>query len=175
VGVLIYGKLKTNSKIKDEISQFEEKSQRYELKKMKIPRLKKKMEEINKNFKKFVSILPKKKEAREDRIFGIVANYAEQAGLKAQRAVIEKGTEVKKKGKKYKAFNQVSTTLGLEGTFFEFLTFLSLMENHKSFLQVDSFSVTPKKEAGKRVKDLLGISIKVTTFTYAPSAGKKRP
>jgi hypothetical protein len=147
------------------------------------PDLERKKDQIARTFDKFVTIFPKKENA--DRVFDTLQLYGAQTKIDIKRVGIveEAPTEPGRpgaarpagpKGPQYKNFGTRENTIEVEGTFFDFVEFLNKLESHREFLQVDSFTMAPKRDAGRGgdagAEIKLTITMKLRTFFYDPKA-----
>ncbi len=139
--------------------------------------------------KSLVSILPPYSERQEERVYEAVTQYASLAKLKfggiIPRAVVSAPVRPtgggppgapappappKPPGAAASDFAQTELALKFDGTFFNFLKFVNMVENHESFLRVDQLSLVPARPtAGPQPENLdVTVTVKISTFQYAP-------
>ena len=129
-------------------------------------------------FKELVAILPQYSEKQEDAILNALTTYGAYARMRfggivprstAPAAAAPGGPpRPPGPGQASTDFQQTELTLRFEGTFAAFVKFLSLVENHESFLRVDSFQLTPKplSDGPQPEQRDLNLTVRISTFHY---------
>jgi hypothetical protein len=129
-------------------------------------------------FKELVAILPQYSEKQEDAILNAITTYGAYARMRFG-GIVPKSTapagapaggppRPPGPGGGSQDFQQTELTLRFDGTFANFVKFLSLVENHESFLRVDSFALTPKQvsDGPQPEQRDLSIVVRISTFHY---------
>lgn len=129
-------------------------------------------------FKELVAILPQHSDKQEEAIYNSLTTYGAYARLRFQGIVPRQNAPANAPaggpprppgpGAASQDFQQTELTLRFDGTFANFVKFLSLIENHESFLRVDTFQLTPKPipEGPQPEQRDLSIVVRISTFHY---------
>jgi len=137
-----------------------------------IELLQKELDDIEKNFKEYVKILPSEDVATEENLLRAVQKYVTESNV-----TYSDYTSRRAGGKA--EFEELAVSLRCEGTFDQFVSFLNLLERHESFLRVNSFSASVSKTVlaasgaggnfgGGRDILTLGLNIEISTYRYIP-------
>lgn len=181
IGYGIYAKTEENSAIEAEITRLRDEIKGFD-DIIETRAQKEKDRDAQKEvFRGVVSILPQYTERQEDVVLNELTKYATIAKLKPGGFVITL-PDLPKSGapagpprppapgqQAAKDFARTGLTMRWAGTFANFVHFLSLVENHESFLQVDSFTLTPlpvAAEAPQPESRELSITVRVSTFHH---------
>jgi len=129
-------------------------------------------------FRQLVEILPQYSERQEERIYEAVTQYGSVAKLQFRGVVVglrppsgpaPAGGPQPAGQAAPKDFAQTELTCRFEGTYYNFLKFLNLVENHESFLRIDEVLLSPTGaqpvDANPDQKELQ-IRVKISTFAY---------
>jgi Tfp pilus assembly protein PilO len=129
-----------------------------------IPKLEAERQELIKFVEDYVRILPDEKEV--EALLETLSELKDQAGL-APDAIesfqfAQDSTSMR--GRPTSAnFQRYIRKVDLKANFFQFVTFVNLLERYKRFIQVDSFGIKPKTEGGGSALDIV---MQLSTFTY---------
>jgi hypothetical protein len=138
-------------------------------------------------FKELISVLPQYSERQEERVYEAVTSYGSLAKIRFG-GLVPKPVQVMPPpgaappptapgappkppgagGAPPTDFTQTELTLRFEGTFHNFLRFINMVENHESFLRVDTIQLTPLRPADGPQPEQLEVSIvvRISTFHY---------
>lgn len=151
-------------------TSLENEIQGYEQEIAKGPGLKRKLDELQTNFRDYVKILPSAEVATEERLLKVVQAYCDAAQIRLEEVLTSTG-KGGGGGAKLGEFKDVGVSFRIQADFDSFIRFLNLLERHEQFIKVNSFAVTPSRQVriveNKEVIDL-GVSIQITTCTYVP-------
>jgi len=167
VGTWLGVGMQTSEKLEISIKQKGTKLAELQEKIAAVPALRQEQQKLSGELQVLETILPNDREL--NKIFDTLSEYEKEAGLEIRRfnPVREKtergnGTET--------SYRKVSYDLELVGEYFSLVKFLNLLENHKRFVQVDSFNIKQKDE-DSAVNEL---SVKCSTFVFDPKANSTR-
>lgn len=162
----IYDKYKQT---KQEESDYLSQIATAEVKRDKVPGLEKEVIKLRENVKEYVKILPDTKEVND--FVKKLSDFANQSGVEL---VSLKDDKRSGKKKKQEVFDKETFRLELNGNIFEFLRFISLIENYERFIKVAEIIV----KAGDFDEDILrsdvvhDIIISMETFVYHADANQ---
>ncbi len=152
-----------------------------------IPSLTEKSEDLAKIIGEYVEILPSDEDVGSDAFLEDIDRFTRDTGLeiKSAKPVVLKrvATSGRKKGKKGGGARQARNFVRhkyrfeLEGTFFGLVKFITAIENHSRFLQVDTLEVRPLKveaNSGSKMSDVdlaenprKHLMVEISTYTYS--------
>jgi Tfp pilus assembly protein PilO len=133
-----------------------------------VPLLRQEQQKLAGELEEYETILPNDREL--NKIFDTLSEYEKRAGLKIQTFNPTRDRKTTSNALET-SYRQVSYELDLAGDYFSLAKFLSLLENHDRFVQVDSFTIKQKGQEGGPVND---IGLKLSTFVYDPKAKPAR-
>lgn len=169
VGVLLYltySARKQKELAEQNIATYMKKTRDARDKIKQIPALRQEEFQLDNDVKEYVRILPK--EAEINKLYEIVNDLKDEAGVKLERYTI--GREAKGRKKMSASFQTHTRDLKLKGKFFSVAKFINLIERYKRFMRVESFDLKPGGDEGV---DELDASLKFSTFTYTPRVSSK--
>ncbi len=181
-----------------ELEKLDRQESAAQAKKSQITNLKNNARELQAIIEEYVQILPTEDEVGYDDFVEDIDAFAKRGSLSIASAVaIEEVKKKKRRGKKDAPVKEANFVkhkyrFQLEGTFRGFLQFLTYVENHSRFLQVEDFSIRPagqdRENSGRTEKHLAAVSaaenpikditVEISTYTYskekAASEGAKK-
>jgi hypothetical protein len=179
LGAGIYAKTNENAEIAAEIEKIQAEIQGFDAIIATREEKRKQREAQDDNFKELVAILPQYSERQEERVLESITSYASVAKLK-YKGLVPVTVVAPTKGAaapqgpprpgqpKSADFSQTQLTVRFEGTFFNLLKFLDMIEKHDSFLAVESIQLSPMgaKEGPQPEHKELSITVKISTYHY---------
>ena len=166
----IFGIHYTFSKInqeKQKISELRKKIKNARAKIAQIPKDERDVIILRENVQEYTRILPDKKEITE--YARTLAHYSSQAGL----ALNMLKPDIRKPNKGG-AFQQIRYSMRLQGTLWQMMNLLNMLENHPRFMQVKSLSLNAKTRGTGGMNAVHTIDMIVETYYYnkAPKGRK---
>lgn len=174
LGYLVYSKnesLKamkaTNASLVAEITGYKTKYKQKEEKE-------KTLQQLENAVKEYVKILPDPLIATEEEIIRVFSDKAKRANVDMLKYEATAGGKTRRgrtrrRGlkQKKKDFEELTVKFDIQGSLSNFVRFLGYIERHESFLQVQSFGVSPIKSVeDSEVGNLINGSVFVSTFRY---------
>lgn len=161
---LIYNTWKNNGKLNQELQAINQEIAKQQTRIKIIPELKQKRNERIEAINELTKILPTETEASHSEFVTLINEFEKQSGVVIDALQPPKeSTDQDIKRYRYQ--------ISLKGTFQSFLEFLNLIERHKRFLKVDSFSIVNQKTSEKtalKIAPEKNIALELTTYTYNP-------
>ncbi|MBU0755017.1 MAG: type 4a pilus biogenesis protein PilO [Planctomycetes bacterium] len=133
-------------KTKEEENDLQSQIETAKVKRDKVPGLESEVIKLRENVKEYVKILPDTKEVNE--FVKKLSDFANQSGVELVSLKDDKRSGRKKT---QEVFDKESFRLELTGNVFEFLKFISLIENYERFITISEISV----KAGDYDEDIL--------------------
>ncbi len=180
-GVFAYYCIKDRNQANQNLVTLDKQLKEAEAKEKLKPLLTEKLAELNNIFEEYVAILPREEEVGTDKFLEDIDRFTKDTGLniKSAKPVVLKKKKVGKKGKgsgrKKLNFLRHKYRFELEGTFFGLVKFITAIENHSRFLQVDSIELRPvnSKQGGQKSDVELAenprkyLMVEISTYTYS--------
>lgn len=138
------------------------------VKRDKIPGLEKQVIKLRENLKAYVKILPDTKEVNE--FVNKLSDFASQSGVEV---VSLKDDTRSKRQKKQEVFDKESFRIELNGNIYEYLKFISLIENYERFIKISEINIKSGEydEEMLRSEVIHNITMLVETFIYHGNEG----
>jgi len=181
LGYFIYAKMGENSELQTAIDNLNQEIAGFE-EIIKTKEAKEKQRNAQDDvFKELVTILPRYSQDAEGRVLNALTSFAAVAKLDNRGfapKIVKEGTtatSAQPVGQpkpptqaQSSDFAQTELRLRYEGTFFNLLQFLNMVENHTSFLRIDEVNCTPLPlpDGPQPDQRKLNIVVKVSTFHY---------
>ncbi len=178
-GVFAYQCVKNRGNAKKNLLRLDRELKDAEAKQRLMPMLIEKLEELSNIFEEYVAILPSKAEVRSDAFLDDIDRFTQQTGLtiKSAKPVVVKNraTPKAKKGRNTLNFVRHKYRFELEGPFLGLIKFISAIENHSRFLQVDALELRPHSSSGGGQKSDVELAenprkylmVEISTYTYS--------
>jgi len=162
----IYLKLKERAPLVAEMDRLEASIRLYDQKIAQIGTLTEKIAALQEEVARYEVIMPDSEEL--DKMADTVDEFRKKSGVEIKdfRKVISPVVAREQAGK---AYEQVTYNMKLTGDFFQFVTFINLLENHERFIRVDSFRVSPSRAEDTSLMD---VDLQISTFTSRMSQVK---
>lgn len=187
----VYTRRQQNEKLREEVAGMEAQIAAFTAKTARRKELEDQYDAIERRFADVVDILPFYSPEQRDSVLDHLTSYASLSNLKFRRIVVpeEEAESVRPEmgmpGPGAPAlpvpppqapefgqqFEPTELSVVYQGTFFNFLKFLSLIEQRKEFLRVDSVVLRPAGRGAGGAEDqsrMLDIEIKLSTFHFKP-------
>lgn len=158
----IYLKIKERGPLVGEIDRLEKTIRVHEQKIAQIEPLTEKIVALQDEIARYEVIIPDSEEL--DKMTDTVEEFRKTSGVEINdfRKVTRPLVAREEMGK---AYRRVTYSMKLVGDFFEFVSFINLLENHERFIRVDSFRVLPGRGEDT---SLMEIDLQISTFTTRP-------
>ncbi|MBI4576455.1 MAG: hypothetical protein HY722_09360 [Planctomycetes bacterium] len=158
----------------------------YRRRKEERPLLEQKRDAVEAVVRQYVRILPDERASSEEEVLRLLQAFLDEASrvgpgtshLELQSFAADKTqASPADPSDMGTAFRRYGYTVQLRGTFFQFLTFVSLLENHERFFRVNGFHVTPGESmddpgsmagAGEGAQ---AFEVRFSTYTYQSARG----
>ena len=160
---------RTYQKTQQEERDYQQKISEARVKQEKVPVLEKEVIKLRENVKEYVKILPDTNEVN-----GFVkklSDFDEQSGVELYVLKDDKRNNNRRKTKEI--FGRETFRVALRGNIYQFLKFISLVENYERFIKISEIQV----KSGTQEKDMLPgdvvheISLLIETFVYHGNEG----
>jgi hypothetical protein len=180
IGYGIYAKSDENSAVEGQIQKLNDEIAELQKTIDKKEEMKKHRAAQDEIFKELVTVLPAYSERQDERVMETLTAYASVCKLTPKGLVPKVNAPVAAapgappgpggpQAQGGKDFAQTELRINYEGTFFNFLKFLNMVENNDSFLRVDEILLSPTVLGATEVQPehrLLQITVKISTFHY---------
>jgi Tfp pilus assembly protein PilO len=159
MGGVIYLKIKQKGPLDADIERLRQTIKIHEQKIAQIGPLTERIAALQDEIARYEVIIPDEEEL--DKMADTVEEFRKKSGVEINdfRNVTRPFTARQEMGQ---AYRRVSYNIKLTADFFEFATFVNLLENHERFIRVDSFRVSPARGEDTSLMD---IDLQISTFT----------
>lgn len=158
-GVGIYLKIKEKGPLDTKIERLRKTIAIHDQKIAEIEPLTEKIAALQDELARYEIIIPDSEEL--DKMAETVDEFRKKSGVEINdfRKTSRPTTAREEMGKAYK---RVTYNIKLVGKFYDFVTFVNLLESHERFIRVDSFRMSPARGEDTSLMD---IDLQISTFT----------